>query len=75
MFASTRDVNTVFATFNNYQRGDYKPYVYKSTDRGRTWTSMSSNLQPRSGAWSIVQDHVNGDLLFVGPGVRRLVHR
>jgi photosystem II stability/assembly factor-like uncharacterized protein len=66
VFASTRDANTVFATFNNYQRGDYKPYVYKSTDRGRTWTSIASNLQPRSGAWSIVQDHVDGDLLFVG---------
>jgi photosystem II stability/assembly factor-like uncharacterized protein len=64
--ASTRDVNTVYATFNNYQRGDFKPYVYKSADRGRTWTSISSNLPQRSGAWSIVQDHVNGDLLFAG---------
>jgi hypothetical protein len=64
--ASTRDANTVYATFNNYQRGDFKPYVYKSADRGRTWTSIAGNLPPRSGAWSIVQDHVNGDLLFAG---------
>jgi photosystem II stability/assembly factor-like uncharacterized protein len=64
--ASTRDANTVFATFNNYQRGDFKPYVYKSTDRGRTWTSISGNLPARSGAWSIVQDHVNANLLFAG---------
>ncbi len=64
--ASTRDANTVFATFNNYQRGDFKPYVYKSVDRGRTWTSIAGNLPQRSGAWSIVQDHVNGDLLFAG---------
>jgi photosystem II stability/assembly factor-like uncharacterized protein len=64
--ASMRDANTVFATFNNYQRGDFKPYVYKSTDRGRTWTSIASNLPERSGAWSIVQDHINGDLLFAG---------
>jgi hypothetical protein len=62
--ASTRDANTVFATFNNYQRGDFKPYVYKSTDRGRTWTSIAGNLPQRSGAWAIAQDHVNGDLLF-----------
>ena len=73
--ASTRDANTVFATFNNYQRGDFKPYVYKSTDRGRTWTSIAGNLPARSGAWAIVQDHVNGDLLFAGDGVRRVVHR
>ena len=64
--ASTRDANTVFATFNNYQRGDFKPYVYKSTDRGRTWTSIAGNLPQRSGAWAIAQDHVNGDLLFAG---------
>jgi photosystem II stability/assembly factor-like uncharacterized protein len=64
--ASTRDANTVFATFNNYQRGDYKPYVYKSTDRGRTWTSIAGDLPQRSGAWAIAQDFVNADLLFAG---------
>jgi len=66
VFASPRDASTVFATFNNYQRGDFKPYVYKSTDRGRTWTSIAGNLPVRSGAWAIAQDHVNGDLLFAG---------
>jgi hypothetical protein len=66
IFASSRDVSTVFATFNNYQRGDFKPYVYKSTNRGKTWTSIAGNLPQRSGAWSIVQDHINGNLLFAG---------
>ncbi len=64
--ASMRDANTVYATFNNYQRGDFKPYVYKSADRGRTWTSIAGNLPERSGAWSIAQDHLNGDLMFAG---------
>ena len=66
VFASPREANTVFATFNNYQRGDFKPYVVKSPDRGRTWVSVSGDLPQRSGAWSIVQDHVNGSLLFAG---------
>jgi photosystem II stability/assembly factor-like uncharacterized protein len=66
VFASPRDVDSVFATFNNYQRGDFKPYVLKSADRGRTWTSISGNLPERSGAWSIAQDHVNGNLVFAG---------
>jgi photosystem II stability/assembly factor-like uncharacterized protein len=64
--ASPRDANTVFATLNNYQRGDYKPYVVKSTDRGRSWISIAGNLPARSGAWSVAQDHINGNLLFVG---------
>jgi hypothetical protein len=66
IYASPREVSTVFATFNNYQRGDFKPYVYKSTDRGKTWTSIAGNLPLRSGAWSIVQDHINSNLLFAG---------
>ena len=66
IFASRRDAATVFVTLNNYQRGDYKPYVVKSSDRGRTWSSISADLPQRSGAWSIAQDHVNANLLFVG---------
>src|SRR5260370_9488784 len=38
----------------------------KSIGRGRTWTSIAGDLPARSGAWSIVQDGVNPDLLFVG---------
>ena len=64
--ASPLDAGTVFVTLNNYQRGDYKPYIVKSTDRGRNWTSISGNLPPRSGVWSVVQDHVNRNLLFAG---------
>jgi photosystem II stability/assembly factor-like uncharacterized protein len=64
--ASPRDVNTIFVTLNNWQRGDYKPYVVKSTDRGRTWTNITGDLPDRHDVWAIVQDHVNGNLLFAG---------
>jgi hypothetical protein len=63
---SARDVNTVFATLNDWNRGNFKPYVYKSTDRGRTWQSISGDLPERSGAWSIAQDSAEGNLLFAG---------
>ena len=66
VFASPRDVDTVFATLNNWQRGDYRPYVVKSSDRGRTWANITANLPDRHGVWSVIQDHVNGDLLFAG---------
>jgi hypothetical protein len=59
-------VNTVFATLNNWQRGDYKPYVVMSRDRGLTWSNISGNLPPKHDTWAIAQDHVNGNLLFVG---------
>jgi photosystem II stability/assembly factor-like uncharacterized protein len=66
VFASPRDADTVFATLNNWQRGDYKPYIVKSTDRGRTWSNITGNLPPKHDVWSIVQDHENGNLLFAG---------
>ena len=66
VFASPRDVDTVFVTLNNWQRGDYQPYVVKSADRGRTWTNITANLPDKHDTWTIAQDHVNGNLLFVG---------
>jgi len=66
VFASGRDSDTVLATFNNLQNGDFRPWVFKSDDRGRTWTNITANLPQRSGAWSVVQDHANPDLLFAG---------
>jgi len=64
--ASLHDANTVYAVFNNHKRGDFKPYVYKSTNRGRSWTSITGDLPQRGSTYTIVQDHVNPDLLFVG---------
>jgi hypothetical protein len=64
--ASLHDANTVFAVLNNHKRGDFKPYVYKSTDRGRSWTSITGDLPQRGSTYTIVQDHVNPNLLFVG---------
>jgi hypothetical protein len=66
VFASPRDVNTVFVALNNWQRGDYKPYIVKSTDKGRTWTNITGNLPERHDVWSVIQDHINGNLLFAG---------
>ncbi|MDH3455565.1 MAG: glycosyl hydrolase [Gemmatimonadota bacterium] len=64
--ASLHDANTVFAVFNNHKRGDFKPYVAKSTDRGRSWRSITSDLPERGSTYTLVQDHVNPNVLFVG---------
>ena len=64
--ASLHDADTVFATFDNHKRGDFKPYVYKSTNRGRSWRSISGDLPERGSVHTIVQDHADPELLLVG---------
>ncbi len=66
VYASPKDEDTVFATFNNWQTGDYKPYVLKSADRGKTWTNITGDLPAKHDVWALAQDEVNGDLLFAG---------
>lgn len=64
--ASLFDENVVFAIFNNHKKGDFKPYVAKSDNRGRTWIMISGDLPERGSVYAIVQDHMRPDLLFVG---------
>lgn len=66
LLASQHDENVVYACFNNHKNGDFKPYVFKSNDKGRTWSSITANLPARGSSYSIAQDHVDPNLLFVG---------
>ncbi|MFN2578058.1 MAG: glycosyl hydrolase [Pyrinomonadaceae bacterium] len=63
---SNHDRDTVYVAFENHQNADFKPYLFKSTDAGRTWTSIKGNLPANWPVWSIAEDHVNPNLLFVG---------
>ncbi len=66
IIASVHDENVAYAVFDNHKRGDYKPYVLKTIDKGRTWTSITGDLPDWGSAHTIAQDHVDPDLLFVG---------
>ncbi len=60
------DENVVFASFNNWKRDDFKPYLLKSVDKGKSWKSIASNLPLNGPVHAIEQDFVNPDLLFAG---------
>ena len=64
--ASSHDPSTVFATCDNHKNSDFKPYVLRSTDRGRTWKSISGDLPKRDIVYTLAEDHKNPQLLFVG---------
>jgi photosystem II stability/assembly factor-like uncharacterized protein len=58
------DANTVYVALDNHKYGDFKPYLLKSTNRGKSWTSIASNIPDRTMVWRTVQDHIKKDLLF-----------
>lgn len=60
------DADTVYAALDNHKEGDYKPYLVKSTNRGRTWKLITTGLGDKNLVWRITQDHVNKDLMFLG---------
>jgi photosystem II stability/assembly factor-like uncharacterized protein len=60
------DKNIVFVTFDNRKMDDFKPYVFKSKDKGKTWTAISSTFPDNYTVHSIQQDHKDANLLFAG---------
>lgn len=66
VFASKHDKNVVYACFNNHKNGDFKPYIYRSADKGRTWSNISSNLPKRGSTYAVEEDFIDTNLLFVG---------
>jgi photosystem II stability/assembly factor-like uncharacterized protein len=60
------DDNIVYAAFDNHQQDDFKPYLLKSTDKGKTWATVTNNLPERGMVHTIEQDFINPDLIFVG---------
>ena len=66
LWASQHDASTVYACFNRHKYGDFKPYVFKSTDRGSTWRSVTGDLPGRGSTYAFAEDHIDNQLLFVG---------
>jgi photosystem II stability/assembly factor-like uncharacterized protein len=66
LLASQHKENVVYAAFNNHRNGDFKPYLFKSADGGKTWLSITSNLPEKGSVYSIAEDYINPELLFAG---------
>jgi len=66
VITSKHDVNTIYVSFNYHKYGDFKPYLIVTKDGGETWKSISSNIPANNFIWTIVEDHLNPNLLFLG---------
>ena len=63
--ADLYDPNTVYVSLDNHKEGDLSPYLFKSSDLGESWESISNNIPDNTLVWRFVQDHVKKDLFFL----------
>jgi photosystem II stability/assembly factor-like uncharacterized protein len=66
LVASRHDADTIYAAFDHHKDADFAPYVLRSTDAGKTWTSIAGNLPSNGPVLALAEDHVNPELLFAG---------
>ncbi len=59
------DRGTSYVTFDNHRNGDMKPYIFKTADLGKTWTSVASP-DIEGYVWIVREDRVNPNLLYAG---------
>lgn len=64
--ASPHDAGTAYLAGNRYQRADRAPYVFKTSDYGRTWTKIVNGLPGDDFARAIREDKLRKGLLFLG---------
>ncbi len=66
IIASHFDKKIAYAACQNFVDGDYKPYLYKTTDGGHSWFLFNGNLPQKGSTYTIAQDDVDKNLLFIG---------
>lgn len=66
--ASTHEEGTVYLTVDAHEMGDFAPYVYKSTNYGKSWTKITNGIEsgPLSYCRMIKEDPINPNLLYLG---------
>jgi hypothetical protein len=64
--ASPHDAGTAYVAANRYQQDDFRPYLWKTTDYGRTWTPIVSGIPVGAYARTIREDPVRRGLLYTG---------
>ncbi len=63
---SNFDENVIYVTLNNHKNFDFKPYIFKSTDKGKTWKSIAGKLPANQPLHTVKQDFKKPEMLFLG---------
>lgn len=64
--ASRYAAGEAFVVANDYRRGDFKPYVFRTSDYGKTWSRLLDEKKVKGYALCILQDPAEKNLIFAG---------
>jgi len=62
--ADLHNEDVVYVAMDNHKEGDFKPYLFKSINRGKTWQKITEGIPERHLVWRVVQDHIEPNLMF-----------
>jgi photosystem II stability/assembly factor-like uncharacterized protein len=63
---SRTNAGAVYASFDRHMFDDFKPYIFKTTDAGKSWTNISGNLPANAYVQVVREDPKNRNLLYAG---------
>ena len=64
--ASRYNAGTAWMVVNNYRKGDYEPYLFKTIDFGKSWSRLVNEENVKGYALSVIQDPKEPNLVFLG---------
>ena len=63
---SRTSADTAYVAFERHMFDDFRPYIFKTTDGGKSWTNISGNLPAKAYVQVVREDPKNTNLLYAG---------
>jgi len=63
---SRTNASTAYVAFERHMFDDFRPYIFKTTDGGKSWTNISGNLPAKAYVQVVREDPKNTNLLYAG---------
>lgn len=63
---SRTSAQVAYVSFDRHMLDDFRPYIFKTTDGGKSWTNISGNLPEKAYVWVVREDPKNPNLLYAG---------
>ncbi len=64
--ASPHDAGTAYAAVDTHKLDDFKPYIFKTTDFGKTWTKITNGIPDGAYTHAVREDPAQKNLLYAG---------